>query len=295
MAVLGADCPKAGRPLIGGKSRDIARRTSAVVACGRWCHPGPGLPDRSRMWHVTRVVAASVVPCLAALSAPFRGWCRSTSTNNADATQAYPGRQYPGMAMCERSHPGSPNPGMPGTFAGMDAQKALAKRGAMAVTEHHGVWDIELTWPADADQGNPWQITIRPADSATTEDVFGGIPSTLLRRIDVAEAVTRLREVHGQAGELRKVVNGMAERLAAVARRGLVDDVYLATLAAAYVALVQLGSPSVIGALADMSGKAQETIRIHLKRARAAGLLTTGAAGRAGGQLTDKAKGILGP
>lgn len=176
----------------------------------------------------------------------------------------------------------------------MNARKALSKGDALAVSMDYGAWTVEMTWPRDADQGNPWEIRIRPTEGATTEDAFGGIPATLLRRIDLAEAVSHLHTVYGRSSELRQAVDAIADSLAAAARRNMVDDFYLATLSAAYVALVQLGSPSVTEALANMTGKASETVRIHLKRARSAGLLTAGAKGRAGGQLTDKAKAILG-
>ena len=71
------------------------------------------------------------------------------------------------------------------------------------------------------------------------------------------------------------------------------DDRSYAALAALYVRLINDGEQRPIRAVADRLGLAEKTVQNHLFKARERGLLTSLGRGRAGGQLTDKAKEIL--
>lgn len=188
----------------------------------------------------------------------------------------------------------------------MDDQKHPAQRvkdRTLTVSQEIGPWRVEYRWPIDADQGGPWSIVINPGPRATAEDVAGGLSSTITRQLDFLRAAEGWREtrdemhrtLRGRRRTYEEVRAGMVESLSSALRAALADgitDVYLSTLSQGYVALVRIGERSVTATLAEAAGKAAETIRAHLKEARKRDLLTT-VRGRAGGQLTEKADGIL--
>ena len=74
---------------------------------------------------------------------------------------------------------------------------------------------------------------------------------------------------------------------------GSVTDVYLATLAKAYAEVSELPGLHVIQTLADMLGRSPNTIKMHMVRARDRGYLA-GEARKAHGELTDRAREVLG-
>ncbi|MFF5858008.1 hypothetical protein ACFY8B_20655 [Streptomyces sp. NPDC012751] len=82
-----------------------------------------------------------------------------------------------------------------------------------------------------------------------------------------------------------------AEALRWLLRSEGISDAYLAFLAEAYVRAVSRAVPNVTAYLAELTQKRPETIRGHLKEARKRDLLTT-VPGKAGGQLTAKAREI---
>jgi predicted component of type VI protein secretion system len=131
-------------------------------------------------------------------------------------------------------------------------------------------------------------LTVQPREGATVEDIGPGISSTVLRRIDFAG----LSELWRASRDVGIAMDDLRAALRSAATQGVTDG-YLALLSAAYVTLVQAGRPSVTVALADLVGRQPETIRQHLVRARNAGMLTS-VRGAAGGQLTDKARSVLG-
>lgn len=71
------------------------------------------------------------------------------------------------------------------------------------------------------------------------------------------------------------------------------SDQSYAALAALYVQVIAEGAERPIGAVAGRLGLAQKTVQNHLYKARERGLLTSLGRGKAGGQLTDKAKEML--
>jgi hypothetical protein len=74
------------------------------------------------------------------------------------------------------------------------------------------------------------------------------------------------------------------------------DDAHYAAIAAMYLDVLadpQRGTTPVLKILAERLGKSPKTVRNYLFEARERSLLTSLGRGRAGGQLTDKAKEIL--
>jgi hypothetical protein len=149
-----------------------------------------------------------------------------------------------------------------------------------------GPWLVTAHWPADAEQGGPRRLVIEAAPDASPDDLAAGLSQTVLRQVRFDALAEQWR-----AARTADAAVDPAPLLRAAAGHG-VTDAYLAALSAAYVHLANEGHPSITAALADMAGKAPETIRIHLKRARQAGMLTA-VRGKAGGKLTDKARSLL--
>jgi DNA-binding transcriptional ArsR family regulator len=157
-----------------------------------------------------------------------------------------------------------------------------------ASTVRIGPWSVLMEWPAGAEHG-PHRIEIRPSVESSPEDVQAGLSSTVLRQIDFGG----LQKVADQARELASeaTTTWSSVRLREVSGHRVTDE-YLARLADVYVNLVRSRESNVTAKLAEITGKAPETIRQHLKRVRKAGLLTT-IPGKAGGHLTGKAKDLL--
>lgn len=70
-------------------------------------------------------------------------------------------------------------------------------------------------------------------------------------------------------------------------------DREFAELAAEYIAACEEGSRRPVADIAERQGRSLEAVRQDLYRARKKGLLTRQTAGRAGGQLTPRAKALL--
>ncbi|MEI5099550.1 hypothetical protein RB200_14335 [Streptomyces sp. PmtG] len=71
-----------------------------------------------------------------------------------------------------------------------------------------------------------------------------------------------------------------------------VSETYLAVLAAVYKNAADAGEAAPVQWLARRIKRSPETVKGHLKQARRDGFLTT-IAGKAGGELTDKARAVL--
>lgn len=161
------------------------------------------------------------------------------------------------------------------------------------VVQDLGDWVVKMEWPEGVESGGPGVLVIEPADPDNYP--AGGISSTVLRGIDFRAALETLRrqlaaserwEVAGERHE-----SDRAERLKDALAQGVTDD-YLALLSAAYVSAVNRGQGKPLDYLAEAVGKTASTVKGHLWQARKKDLLQ-GSAGRAGGQLTPKAKGLL--
>ncbi|WP_067571560.1 hypothetical protein [Nocardia acidivorans] len=161
------------------------------------------------------------------------------------------------------------------------------------VTQDLGDWVVKMEWPAGVENGGPCVLLIEPADPQNYP--AGGLSSTVLRDIDFRGAVETLRrqlkgsQPSGKASERHET--NRAKSLRDALAQGVTDE-YLALLAAAYVSATNRGQAKPLDYLAEMVGKTANTIKGHLWQARKKELLI-GSAGRAGGQLTGKANGIL--
>lgn len=161
--------------------------------------------------------------------------------------------------------------------------------GGVAIERKMGPWTVRMDWPDDAEHG-PRRMEIYPAEDSTPDEVQAGLSTTVLRRIDFKTA-RGIVDDHRMTDEERDGVHAIEYLRLAAADRSITDE-YLVGLAAAYVELVKRREPNVTAKLAEITGKAPETIRIHLVRSRKAGFLTS-VPGKAGGHLTDAARKIL--
>lgn len=167
-------------------------------------------------------------------------------------------------------------------------------RNGFRVERDYGPWTVTYTWDKDADQGNPMMVTVRPGRNATDDDLAGGIPATLMRQLNFSDVVDEWRKKRERRTDLSaKQKSATTQRLRTLLSDQGVSDEYLANLADAYVRLVMNGDRSVTKSLAGMIDRSPETVKLHLKQARAKDLLTT-VRGRAGGHLTDAARVLLG-
>ncbi|MFC8928716.1 hypothetical protein ACFXGD_16510 [Streptomyces albidoflavus] len=170
-----------------------------------------------------------------------------------------------------------------------------ADESGFEITQGQGAWVIRMWWPTGPITGGPQRITVEAAEGAAVRDVARGISTTVLRRLDLAAAM-KLAE---SAPELQE---GMADVTAKVEQAGEaagllltnegVSAPYLAMLAATYKSMADMGAPAPVPWLARLISRRPETVKDHLKRARRDGYLTT-VAGKAGGELTEKATSTL--
>ncbi|MER6255490.1 hypothetical protein ACFY0G_42765 [Streptomyces sp. NPDC001552] len=163
------------------------------------------------------------------------------------------------------------------------------------ITQQQGGWVIRMWWPAGPITGGPQRVTVEPAEDAAPRDIARGISTTVLRRLDLAAAVN-LAKMAPKAQETLETVTRELDAGGEVAGRLLasegVSDRYLALLAATYAAMAESGAPAPVPWLARLIERRPETIKDHLKKARRDGYLGT-VAGKAGGDVTDKAKAVL--
>jgi hypothetical protein len=163
------------------------------------------------------------------------------------------------------------------------------------ITQQQGAWVVRMWWPVGPINGGPQRITIEPAEGAPAREVARGISTTVLRRLDVAAAwklAKQAPEAQRTWEEAAGKLNEMGEAAGLALKGEGVSGRYLTLLASAYTAMADFGAPAPIPWLARLIGRRPETVKDHLKRARRDGFLTT-VAGKAGGELTDKAKAIL--
>ncbi|MFD7162707.1 hypothetical protein [Streptomyces violascens] len=168
-------------------------------------------------------------------------------------------------------------------------------QGELLIEQRHGAWLVQMWWPHDQLTGGPKKLTVVPAADAPAADIARGLSSTVLRQIDTVSATAHVAEIAPNIGRVREHAEGIA-----ALRRSLrhllategVSDLYLSLLASAYRLFTLQGKRGIVAELAEMTERTPETIKGHLKQARRRGLLTT-VAGKAGGELTSKAKEIL--
>jgi hypothetical protein len=146
--------------------------------------------------------------------------------------------------------------------------------------------------------GAPWWETPRKITP-------GGVPATVLRTIALGEVYDEVRRIlddlatwrdDKQAEDARAVwLAGLREAPRRPGRRGR-DDSYYARVAALYVDLLATGSRRPVVELAgQLGGGHRRGAAVQLvHEARRRGLLTKSQSGTAGGELTAKARKLLG-
>ncbi|PCG83877.1 hypothetical protein CIB93_22095 [Streptomyces sp. WZ.A104] len=160
------------------------------------------------------------------------------------------------------------------------------------VIQDVGPWRILMRWAADADPASgPTRVLITPHPDADPAATQGGVASTVLRQVDFKKAGDQFRSARPTDTEPDVNQDAEGEGLRWLLDSEGISDAYLAFLAESYVRAVAQALPNVTAHLAGLTNKRPETIRGHLKEARKRGLLTT-VPGKAGGQLTEKAREI---
>ncbi|WP_433545065.1 hypothetical protein ACQPZG_07615 [Streptomyces sp. CA-294286] len=165
----------------------------------------------------------------------------------------------------------------------------------LEIGQFRGPWRITMWWPEGAVSGGPQKIVIEAEEDAPPGDVARGISTTVLRRLDLAGAVERARELapttppwQAERGRLLDLVR-LAARL--LTDEG-VSPRYLSVLCLTYRDLTDKGVQAPVPWLAEHLDRRSETVKDHLKKARRDGYLTS-RAGRAGGALGDRAAEVL--
>ncbi|MEU3540554.1 hypothetical protein [Streptomyces paromomycinus] len=171
-----------------------------------------------------------------------------------------------------------------------------ADESGFEITQQQGAWMIRMWWPPGPVSGGPQRITIEGAEGAPARDVARGISTTVLRRLDLPSAVKTAAETapKGQEvmHELTEAMQQAGDTAGALLESEGVSDAYLAVLAAVYKTAADAGEAAPVQWLARRINRSPETVKGHLKQARRDGFLTT-IAGKAGGELTDKAEAVL--
>ncbi|RLV10205.1 hypothetical protein CTZ27_02980 [Streptomyces griseocarneus] len=159
------------------------------------------------------------------------------------------------------------------------------------VVQQQGAWTVRMWWPAGPISGGPQRVTIEAATGALLGDVARGISTTVLRGINPAAAAEQAQA----SAPAQEGVTDFAHRGAAVRtflEREGVSPAYLVVLVSLYKDMADRGAKSLVRDLAAFVDRRPETVKAHLKQARRDGYLTT-VAGKAGGELTAKARGVL--
>ncbi|MEE4424870.1 hypothetical protein [Streptomyces bugieae] len=170
-----------------------------------------------------------------------------------------------------------------------------ADESGFEIEQQQGGWTVRMWWPVGTVTGGPQRITIEPAADAPARDVARGISTTVLRRLDLAAALNLAKMAPEAQSTLENTAKKLSESGEAagllLANEG-VSERYLVLLAATYKALADTGAVAPVRHLARLIGRQPETVKDHLKKTRREGYLST-VAGKAGGELTEKALAIL--
>ncbi|WAL94530.1 hypothetical protein [Streptomyces sp. Je 1-369] len=171
-----------------------------------------------------------------------------------------------------------------------------ADESGFEITQHQGAWDIRMWWPSGPVTGGPQRITIEEAEDAPARDVARGISTTVLRRLDLAGALKAAHEaapsLEDKAREISEAIEAAAKTAGHLLAAEGVSAPYLVILSATYIQMANIGARRPVDWLAELIERRPETVRDHLKKARRDGYLSS-LAGKAGGELTDKATAVL--
>ncbi|MFI6638681.1 hypothetical protein [Streptomyces sp. NPDC050504] len=166
----------------------------------------------------------------------------------------------------------------------------------LEINTFQGNWLVRMWWPPGAVAGGPQKIVVEAAPDAPPAEAARGISTTVLRRLDISEAVRRAQRLAPET-EPWRVETERLEREAGRTARLLgdtgVSEPYLARLCELYLDLARKGVPAPVPWLAERLERSPQTVRDHLKAARREGYMTA-LTGKAGGELTAKALAVLG-
>ncbi|MGW2368639.1 hypothetical protein ACWCZ5_24055 [Streptomyces sp. NPDC001667] len=172
----------------------------------------------------------------------------------------------------------------------------MADENGFEITQHQGAWDIRMWWPSGPVTGGPQRITIEQAENAPARDVARGISTTVLRRLDLTEAVRAMQErapsLEEEAREIGQAIEEAGKGAGRLLAMQGVSVPYLVVLSTVYVQMANMGATRPVDWLAQLIERRPETVRDHLKKARRDGYLSS-LAGKAGGELTEKARAVL--
>ncbi|MEU9102387.1 hypothetical protein [Streptomyces sp. NPDC048361] len=172
----------------------------------------------------------------------------------------------------------------------------MAYENGFEITQHQGAWDIRMWWPTGPVTGGPQRITIEQAKDAPARDVARGISTTVLRRLDLTDAVRAVQEhapsIEEQAREITQAIEESGKGAGRLLADQGVSAPYLVALSTVYVHMANTGATRPVDWLARLIERRPETVRDHLKKARRDGYLSS-LTGKAGGELTDKARAAL--
>ncbi|MFD8532117.1 hypothetical protein ACFV0L_32355 [Streptosporangium canum] len=171
-------------------------------------------------------------------------------------------------------------------------------------TAEVGGWRVQAVW-RDGSAG-PVELHITAKPDANSRDVQGGITTGTLRAIPLPEmteearqpwpmieSATRSLTTHAQTAD--KAVELIRSTVEAEPRPGRSGrpDLFYALVAYAYFAYSRLGT-NAIRRLAEATGVERRTAENWVNHARdKRGMLTDPPSGKAGGELTEKAKQLL--
>jgi hypothetical protein len=142
-------------------------------------------------------------------------------------------------------------------------------------------YEVKHVWDGDTSV----RITADAGEALTPEGILE----------QAKQAAHELRELRARWTEMAfREARGkeLASQLFDAWGDGKVSDLYLATLASAYVEISGVPELKVMPTLGRLLDRSPNTIKMHLVRARDRGLLT-GEPGKTGGKLTAQARKIL--
>lgn len=157
-------------------------------------------------------------------------------------------------------------------------------------------WVAEMQWPEGETQGGPAVLVIYPSDPDACPP--GGLSQTVLRDVDFNWARDRLRASLANSKRWERARQRSTDKLTGLlvehAASGAITPEYLTLLSRLYIDAVKRGQDKPLDYLAELTNKSPAAIKNHLWQATRKGLLER-SPGRAGGQITDKARTVLGP
>ncbi|MCP2626499.1 hypothetical protein NLB33_27015 [Mycolicibacterium smegmatis] len=154
-------------------------------------------------------------------------------------------------------------------------------------TGPHSEWSATMTW-YEGDDSGPSELVLKPRDGAKVP--AGGISQTVLREVNITDAIDFMRRQHQEIPDAPPVDWGkIGPTLTRLSESGLTDE-YLAALAWAYSEAAEERKPQ--ERLAKLTGKSPAAIKSHLWHATRRDLLER-MPGRKGGVVTPKALKLI--